>query len=313
MFGFGYYEGYRNTSGKTQNIVVLTRRAAARQLSASTPIRDPLTGAAVPGQHHSRRADQPVGAEAARRLRAAAERRSGNRYIASPDAIDDRDQIGLRFDYQLSAEALAARPLPAQPTTDVDHAADDAGRSATVAKATLQDVMASDTYIFTPQRDQRGAASRSTGSARTPQATSGLSNTRLRHQRAEHERADRRRASPRSPSPASSASATRSSRSSSRVNEVSQFTDDLTWVTGRHSVKFGADIRREHMIIDFINRPNGDFTFTGRPRADAATRLADFLLGLPRSSAGRRPNAAQDGTGWLYSGYAQDEFRPSRA
>jgi hypothetical protein len=91
-----------------------------------------------------------------------------------------------------------------------------------------------------------------------------------------------------------------------RVNDVFQFSDDFTWVRGRHSMKFGVDIRKEHMVIAFVNRPNGDFTFTGVHTGHAA---ADFLLGLPAQFRRTTANSIQDGTGWLYAAYAQDEFR----
>jgi hypothetical protein len=91
-----------------------------------------------------------------------------------------------------------------------------------------------------------------------------------------------------------------------RVNEVFQFTDDFTWTRGTHALKFGLDVRREHMVIAFINRPNGDLTFNGVQSGNAA---ADFLLGLPSQFRRTTTNQAQDGVGWLYSGYAQDEWR----
>ena len=62
-------------------------------------------------------------------------------------------------------------------------------------------------------------------------------------------------------------------------------------------------------MIAFINRPNGDFTFNGVQTGNAA---ADFLLGLPSQFRRTTTNQAQDGIGWLYSGYAQDEWRPGR-
>jgi hypothetical protein len=96
-----------------------------------------------------------------------------------------------------------------------------------------------------------------------------------------------------------------------RLNEVSQITDDVTWMTGRHSTKFGLDIRREHMVIDFVNRPNGDFTFTGSTTSRSGNALADFMLGLPAQFRRATQNTAQDGEGWLYALYAQDEFRPT--
>ncbi len=75
-------------------------------------------------------------------------------------------------------------------------------------------------------------------------------------------------------------------------------------------MKFGLDIRQEHMVIDFVNRPNGDFTFTGSTTARSGNALADFMLGLPSQFRRATQNTAQDGKGWLYSAYAQDEFRP---
>ena len=60
-------------------------------------------------------------------------------------------------------------------------------------------------------------------------------------------------------------------------------------------------------MIAFINRPNGDFTFNGGRQGNAA---ADFLLGLPVAvPPGPPTNQAQDGVGWLYAGYAQDQWR----
>ena len=97
-----------------------------------------------------------------------------------------------------------------------------------------------------------------------------------------------------------------------RVNEVFQFTDDVTWVTGAHTLKIGVDVRKEHMVIAFVNRPNGDYTFTGRPPAHAATPPRTSCSDCPPSSADDHQHR-QDGTGWLYAGYVQDDFRPLAA
>ena len=71
-------------------------------------------------------------------------------------------------------------------------------------------------------------------------------------------------------------------------------------------MKFGLDIRREAMNIAFINRPNGDLTFSGLVTGNAA---ADFLLGYGAQVRATTTQAIQDGYGWLYAGYIQDEFR----
>jgi hypothetical protein len=67
-------------------------------------------------------------------------------------------------------------------------------------------------------------------------------------------------------------------------------------------------------VIAFINRPNGDLTFNGVNTAFAGvsgtgSAAADFLLGLASQFRRTTTNQAQDGTGWLYSAYAQDEWR----
>jgi outer membrane receptor protein involved in Fe transport len=93
-----------------------------------------------------------------------------------------------------------------------------------------------------------------------------------------------------------------------RVNNVFQFTDDFTYLTGRHSLKLGLEVRKEYMKIAFINRPNGDMTFTGQITGNA---FADFLLGLPAQARATTTQALQEGSSWTYGVYAQDEFRVS--
>ncbi len=177
----------------------------------------------------------------------------------------------------------------------------------TVAKATLQDVMASDTHIFTPRMINVARFSYNRIGA-SPQATSGLSNSDYGINVPQNV-----------PIAAGLPNISLTGFFSvgdaqqpfvSRLNEVSQFTDDVTWVFGRHSTKFGLDVRQEHMVINFVNRPNGDYTFTGSTTARSGNALADFLLGLPAQFRRATQNTAQDGTGWLYSAYVQDEFRP---
>ncbi len=58
VFGFGYYEGYRQTRGNTSNILVLTDAQRAGNFGTTT-IRDPQTGSRVCQQHHSAGPPQP--------------------------------------------------------------------------------------------------------------------------------------------------------------------------------------------------------------------------------------------------------------
>ena len=304
MFGFGYYEGHRNTNGNTQNIVVLTDGQRTGNFGTTT-IRDPLTGAAFPGNTiPADRLDQTA-------LRLIDEfipraNSAGNRYIVSPDSTDDRDQMGVRVDYQLSEKhGILARYLRSQTEAIAPPTTRPIG---SVAKATLQDFMASDTIVLSSNMINVARFAYNRIGA-NPAVTSGLSNSEYGINVPQNV-----------PSAAGLANIVVTGFFSTgdvqqpfvdRINEVFQFTDDLTWISGRHALKFGIDIRKEHMVIAFVNRPNGDFTFTGSPTSRSGNAAADFLLGLPTQFRRTTANASQDGTGWLYSGYVQDEFRPT--
>ncbi len=51
------------------------------------------------------------------------------------------------------------------------------------------------------------------------------------------------------------------------------------------------------MVIDFVNRPNGDFTFSGATTGRTGNALADFMLGLPNQFRRATQNTPQDGRG----------------
>ena len=89
-----------------------------------------------------------------------------------------------------------------------------------------------------------------------------------------------------------------------------QLADNLSWVHGRHSMKFGV----EHVNF-FVNRymPNtsgiqvfGSYAFTGKFTGNA---YADFLLGLPATVTRLEPFPAQYNRFRDWSGYAQDDFK----
>jgi hypothetical protein len=90
-----------------------------------------------------------------------------------------------------------------------------------------------------------------------------------------------------------------------------QLADNLTWVRGKHSMKFGAE-----MVSWFVNRylPTasglfGSFSFinffTGNP-------YADFLLGLPRSVTRLDPYPTQYNRFRDWAFYGQDDFKLTR-
>jgi hypothetical protein len=92
-----------------------------------------------------------------------------------------------------------------------------------------------------------------------------------------------------------------------------QLADNLSWVHGRHAMKFGLET-----VNFFVNRymPNtsgiqvfGSFAFTGKFTGNA---YADFLLGLPATVTRLEPFPAQYNRFHDWSGYAQDDFKVTR-
>jgi outer membrane receptor protein involved in Fe transport len=306
FFGFGYYEGYRNTRGNTTNVVVLSDAQRTGNFAGGAAIRDPQTGQPFPGNVIPAERLSPVALKLLEQFvpRANTESTAGgprNRYVASPETKDNRDSFGSRVDFQISAQhAVLGRYLLTRTDAATPAITTAIGNT---SQATLSDYMGSDTYIFTPHAINVARFSYNRIDAR-PAVTSGLKN--------EDFGINVPNTNPLAPGLASIGITGFFNLGDAqqpfvkRVNEVLQLTDDFTWTRGSHALKFGAEVRKEHMVIAFINRPNGDFVFGNTFTGNAA---ADFLLGLPSQFRRTTTNQAQDGTGWLYSAYAQDEWR----
>ncbi len=89
-----------------------------------------------------------------------------------------------------------------------------------------------------------------------------------------------------------------------------EYTDNLSWVHGSHSMKFGFDaIRDRNGGFSDAGKVYGTYTFNGR---FSGAPYADFLLGLPSATSLTvpTPNSHTFGTWW--SAYAQDQFKVTR-
>ena len=96
------------------------------------------------------------------------------------------------------------------------------------------------------------------------------------------------------------------------VNHTYQLSDNLTWLKGRHSLKFGFDY--SHIsYVDFLTFFNGDefgeYGFTG---AISGESFSDFLLGLPSFTAFAQNGPDTKPYTSQYGWYAQDEWKFSR-
>jgi len=95
---------------------------------------------------------------------------------------------------------------------------------------------------------------------------------------------------------------------------IVQIADTLTWIHGRHSLKFGADFRRQQRNFYQVTAPRGFFDFGGVYTNDLSTAhggngLADLLLGIPDANeqdflAGLYPTRY-----WDFGGFVQDDIR----
>ena len=92
-------------------------------------------------------------------------------------------------------------------------------------------------------------------------------------------------------------------------SKTTQFTDNLTWTRGKHTIKAGVDARRVRYADIETFLPSDDFgQFTFQPTF-TGNAFGDFLEGLPTTEffAVSSPDVA--GTAWEYSVFGQDEFQ----
>ncbi|HEY6293825.1 MAG TPA: carboxypeptidase-like regulatory domain-containing protein [Terriglobia bacterium] len=93
-----------------------------------------------------------------------------------------------------------------------------------------------------------------------------------------------------------------------RIDQTYQATDNLTKVMGRHTFKFGFDMRRFQVYNPFSARNNGDFNFAGTGLYSTGDPGADFLLGIPDGYLQGSGDILNLRTQEYYS-YAQDQWK----
>jgi Carboxypeptidase regulatory-like domain/TonB dependent receptor len=103
-----------------------------------------------------------------------------------------------------------------------------------------------------------------------------------------------------------------------RIGQTIQFSDNVTWLAGPHTFKFGGDIRRiSSTLTNPQTAPRGQFTFasnytSNRGAAGTGHPWASFLLGFPnrleRDFVDTYPEVQINFVGF----FAQDDFRVTR-
>jgi carboxypeptidase family protein len=90
-----------------------------------------------------------------------------------------------------------------------------------------------------------------------------------------------------------------------------EFTNNLSWVKGRHTFKFGMDLRLIRAVtpLGFFGADNyGTFSFASTFTGDD---FSDFLLGLPSESDLDKVSQDNDGRSRHWAAFAQDSFHLS--
>jgi hypothetical protein len=307
VFMFSYFEGFQNKQGVTDTRTVLSEAQRRGDFSGGAVIRDPATGQPFPGNVIPANRISSISRQILEQY-IPLPNSTQNRVVRSPNVEDTRQQFGTRFDYQVSPKHTVLGRYMIGHTKNINPlGGSNFSPAGNTAIATLQDVMGSDTWMIKPTMINVARASVNRISAK-PTVTSGLNLRDLGFQM-----------TPSNPTAAGLPFITLTGFFSTgdaqqpfatRVNNVLGFTDDLTWVWGRHSMKFGGELRRDQIKVSFINRPNGDFTFGGTQYT--GNPLADFLLGFPNQYRQATGDPNLDGSSWVYSLYGQDEYRISR-
>ena len=98
--------------------------------------------------------------------------------------------------------------------------------------------------------------------------------------------------------------------SSISKSNVFQYTDTVSWTKGRHTMRFGTDIRHIQSVspLGFNGADNyGTFDFTSA--TFTGNDVADFLLGIPNRSFYDTVHQDNDGRSTYYNFFGQDTFQ----
>jgi hypothetical protein len=97
-----------------------------------------------------------------------------------------------------------------------------------------------------------------------------------------------------------------------RKNHTFQFTDNVAWVSGRHTWKFGADVRRYRLFYLVEDFGQGLFSFSDGAGSVSGTAFSDFLLGRPFLSYAQAGNSGGNDRLDYFGAYFSDEFHATR-
>jgi trimeric autotransporter adhesin len=92
-------------------------------------------------------------------------------------------------------------------------------------------------------------------------------------------------------------------------NQTFRVDDNVSWTRGKHTMRFGGEVRRVELNTQSDPNPRGGFVFTG---IATGNEFADFLEGLPFNTTGQFGDPNTYFRAWGFNLYAQDDFRVSK-
>ena len=263
--------------------------------------------AAVSRQRDSGQPDQPDLHADSRQLHSAAEH-DAQPLTRSPNVEDTREQFGhaIRLPRERPARVLG-RYIVGHTDNVNPLGGSNFSPAGNMAMATLQDLMGSDTWIVKPnminvarvslqshlrqaERDQRASIRATSGWIITPSnpTAAGLPYITMT---------------------GFFTTGDAQQPFANRANNVFGFTDDFNWVAGRHSMKFGGEMRRDQISSRSSTVP----TATSRSRHRTRGTPPLISCSVSRSSTGRRtgdPN--MDGSSLDYASTRRTSSGPGR-
>ena len=93
-----------------------------------------------------------------------------------------------------------------------------------------------------------------------------------------------------------------------RIDQVYQAADNLSIVQGRHTLKFGFEMRRWQVWNPFLSNNDGLYAFRSYGTYSTGNPGADFLLGIP-TRYNQASGAVEDSRARQYYSYVQDQVR----
>ncbi len=105
-------------------------------------------------------------------------------------------------------------------------------------------------------------------------------------------------------------------------NQTWRIDDNLSWVHGPHTLRFGGEVRRMDINSNSAPNPRGEFVFTGVVTSEmgadgvavagTGSDFADFLLGLPFNTNEQFGSPNTYFRNWGFAAYAQDDWRVNK-